>query len=109
MTVSVVFLHSAETDLKELRKYLVKNFGNESWRASYRKIKDCVAVIGSHPNSGAVPDELSKLSLIQYRQVVSGMNRIIYEVRGDTAYVHLICDTRRDLQAMLARRLLRAV
>ena len=34
------------------------------------------------------------------------MNRIIYEHRADMAYVHVICDVRRDLRAVLLRRLL---
>ena len=106
MTVDVVFLKSAESDLKDLRRYIVKNFGSRAWEGSYRKIKDAVALIRSHPESGAIPDELSKVGLLQYRQLVSGMNRIVYELRGDAAYVHLVCDVRRDVQSMLTRRLL---
>ncbi|WP_256327215.1 hypothetical protein [Variovorax sp. EL159] len=55
-------------------------------------------MIEVHPHAGRIPEELENLSTAQYRQVVSGMNRIIYEVRLDTAYIHLICDTRRDLK-----------
>lgn len=106
MTVKVVFLKSAELDLKDLRRYTVKNFGKGAWEVSSRKLKDSAALIQSHPGTGAIPDELSKVGLLQYRQVVSGMNRIVYELRGDTAYVHLVCDSRRDLQSMLTRRLL---
>lgn len=106
MTVEVVFLKSAELDLKDLRRYLVKNFGKGAWEVSSRKIQDSAALIRSHPERGAIPDELSKVGLLQYRQVVSGMNRIVYELRGGTAYVHLVCDSRRDLQSMLTRRLL---
>ena len=47
------------------------------------------------------------LNLSQYRQVVSGLNRIIYEVRQDTIYIHIIVDSRRDMNALLTRRLLR--
>ncbi|HEV3104085.1 MAG TPA: type II toxin-antitoxin system RelE/ParE family toxin [Trinickia sp.] len=109
MIVKVVFLRSAEADLKELRSYLLKNFGNETWQACYSKIKESVAVIESFPAGGQIPDELVRLGLNQYRQVISGMNRIIYEVRGDIAYVHIVCDTRKDLRSMLTRRLLRAL
>ena len=109
MTVKVFFLHSAEADLKEIRSYLLKHFGRETWQASYSKIKDSVAVIQSFPDGGNVPDELASLNLAHYRQVISGMNRIIYEVRGDTAYVHIVCDARKDLRSVLTKRLLRAV
>jgi len=39
--------------------------------------------------------------------VLVGMNRIIYEVRGDILYIHIVCDARRDLRALLLRRMLR--
>ncbi|WP_196222186.1 hypothetical protein [Burkholderia ubonensis] len=39
---------------------------------------------------------------------IAGMNRIVYEVRGDIAYIHVVCDTRKDLKSILLRRLLRS-
>ncbi|OJB26716.1 plasmid stabilization protein [Burkholderia ubonensis] len=108
MTLRVVILRSAETDLKELKRYLQSNFGTETWRASYGKIKDAIAVIRSFTNRGRIPDELINFNLMQYRQVIAGMNRIVYEVRGDIAYIHVVCDTRKDLKSILLRRLLRS-
>lgn len=105
----VVFLQSAESDIKDLRRYLVKNFGTQAWQTSYGKLRDAIAAIASHPQSGSIPDELARLGVGRYRQVLSGMNRIVYELRGNTAYIHLVCDTRRDLQSMLTRRLLTAL
>ncbi|CAD9227961.1 Plasmid stabilization protein [Burkholderia cenocepacia] len=102
-----VFLRSAETDLKELKSYVVKHFGKDTWQETYGKIKQSVALIESHPASGKIPEELATLNLTQYRQILSGMNRIIYEVRGDTAYIHIVCDTRKDLRSLLMRRILR--
>ncbi|MGB6009498.1 hypothetical protein [Castellaniella sp.] len=52
------------------------------------------------------PPELAELGLSQYRQTLSGMNRVIYEVQGDVLYVHIVCDTRKDLRSLLATRLL---
>jgi len=109
MSFKVVFLGSAETDLKELKGYIVKNFGKETWQASYSKIKESAAVIQSFPEGGKIPDELASLNLVQYRQIISGMNRIIYEVRGDTAYIHIVCDTRKDLKNLLMRRILKVM
>ncbi|MNL18597.1 hypothetical protein D3C87_1397480 [compost metagenome] len=64
--------------------------------------------IQAFPEGGAIPDELADLGLRQYRQVISGMNRILYEVRADVLYIHIVCDTRRDMRTLLSRRLLRA-
>ena len=109
MTFRVVFLESAEQDLKELKSYMVKNFGGDTWQASYTRIKDAVNTIETFPLGGNVPEELDRLNLTQYRQVVSGMNRIIYEVRQEIIYIHMICDTRKDMKSLLTRRLLRIV
>ncbi|MEJ8851618.1 type II toxin-antitoxin system RelE/ParE family toxin [Variovorax rhizosphaerae] len=101
----VVFLRSAEADLKDLRNYIVKNFGKEAWQHSYAKVKESAEMIRNHPLIGRVPPELENLNMAQYRQVLSGMNRLIYELRGDTAYIHVVCDVRRDLQGLLMKRI----
>ena len=106
--MNVVFLNSAERDLLELKDYVLKNFGKTAWRATYKKIKDAAARLKKFPLEGRVPDELASLNVTQYRQVVAGLNRIIYEVRGQTLYIHIVCDTRKDMQSLLTRRLLRA-
>ena len=106
--MDVVFLRSAERDLMELKDYVLSNFGKIAWRTSYKKIKDAVGRLKKLPLEGRVPDELASLNVTQYRQAVAGMNRVIYEVRGQTLYIHIVCDTRKDMQSLLTRRLLRA-
>lgn len=103
----VVILASAEGDLQELRSYITRNFSHADWQKSYRKIKDSIRNLATFPYLGGVPPELEPLALQQYRQVICGMNRILYEVRQEVVYVHAIVDTRRDMQAFLLRRLLR--
>jgi len=104
--VQVVILQGAEADLHELRAYLLRRFGARRWRESKQAIARALARIASQPQAGRLPEELLALNLAQYRQVLAGMNRIIYEHRADMAYVHVICDVRRDLRAVLLRRLL---
>ena len=106
--MNVVFLDSAERDLLELKDYVLKNFGKIAWRTSYKKIKDAVGRLKKFPLEGHVPDELASLNITQYRQVIAGMNRVIYEVRAQTLYIHVVCDTRKNMQSLLTRRLLRA-
>lgn len=104
-----VFLQGAEEDLRELRRYIVKSFGEAAWQESYRKIKDAVRTIQTFPQGGSIPDELIDLGLRQYRQSISGMNRIIYEIREEVIYIHIVCDTRRDMRTLLSRRLMRVL
>jgi len=107
--MKVVILESAEHDLKELKSYIVKNFSVETWQSTYDKIKAVIRNLKTFPHAGSIPEEFEKLNLSQYQQVISGMNRIIYEVRQDTLYIHIITDARRDLKSLLTRRLLRTI
>ena len=105
--MKVFILASAQADLSELRGYLVKSLSVTVWQATYAKLKVAIRNLALFPQPGGVPDELETLNLTQYRQILSGMNRIIYEVRQDAVYIHLIIDTRRDLKDVLMQRLLR--
>lgn len=105
--MKVVILASAEGDLSELRSYITRNFSLSVWQKTYQKIKEAIRNLSTFPYLGGVPPELERLALQQYRQVICGMNRIIYEVRQEVVYVHAIVDTRRDMQSFLLRRLLR--
>ena len=109
MGFKVVILESAEQDLKELRTYIVKNFSADTWRTSYAKIKEVIRNLQNFPQAGSIPEEIEKLNLTQYRQVLSGINRIIYEIRQDVIYIHIIADTRRDMTTLLNKRLIRVM
>ena len=106
MTAKVVILKSAEYDLQELKKYLIKDFSREVWLECYSKLKETIRNLQSFPQIGSIPVELEKLSLSQYRQVLSGINRVLYEIRHNTVYIHMIVDIRRDMVSLLQRRLL---
>lgn len=104
----VVILASAEQDLKEIKVYVIKNFSLSAWENTFAGIKETIRNLQHFPQAGLIPEEIEKLNLTQYRQVLSGMNRIIYEVRQDNIYVHLITDVRRDMSSLLTPRLLRS-
>ncbi|WP_077044168.1 type II toxin-antitoxin system RelE/ParE family toxin [Pseudomonas sp. KK4] len=108
MSLKVVILQSAESDLKELRAYLIKEFSNQTWQTTYASLKKAIRHLAMQPYSGSIPEEIEKLNLSQYRQVLSGMNRVIYEVREKTVFVHIIADTRKNLPALLMKRLLQS-
>ena len=103
--MKLVFLQAATQDLMELRRYIVKVFGKATWLASFAKIKTATSLIRENPLKGNIPDELQTLNITTYRQILVGMNRIIYEPRAETVYIHIVCDSRRDLAGLLMRRL----
>jgi toxin ParE1/3/4 len=75
------------------------------WLTSYGKLKDAVAMIQENPQVDRILSELESLNIAPYRQVLSGMNRVIYEQRGDTAYIHIVGDTRQYLQWLFMERI----
>lgn len=42
MSLKVVILQSAETDLKELRTYLIKQFSTQTWQSTYTSLKSAI-------------------------------------------------------------------
>ena len=107
MSFTVVILKSAEQDIKALKHYVARQFGSETWQSSLKTLKESIQNLQTYPYAGKVPDELHALNPGQYRQIISGMNRIIYEIRQETIYIHLVCDNRRDMQDLLNRRIMR--
>lgn len=106
--MNVVFLQSAEDDIKELKSYVVKKFGKDVWATGYQEIKTIVFAVGNGTITGKIPFELQELNVKKYRQVLTKMNKIIYEVIDDTVYIHIVCDQRRDFNTLLMQRLFRA-
>jgi plasmid stabilization system protein ParE len=107
VSFSVVFLKSAEQDIKELKHYVIRRFGIETWQSTLNKLKESIHTLQTHPQAGKVPDELVAINSGQYRQIISSMNRVIYEIRRETIYIHIVCDNRRDMQGLLNRRMMR--
>ncbi|BDC42591.1 Plasmid stabilization system protein ParE [Paraburkholderia steynii] len=100
-------LPTARISIDELRSYIVRTFGWETWRQTSAQLQETVAHIRQFPESGHVPAELEGFVDDSFRQAISGKNRIIYQVRDDTIYIHLVVDTRRDLLGLLQRIVLR--
>lgn len=47
------------------------------------------------------------LGIRDFRQVAFKPYRVLYRVIGQKVYIHVVADGRRDMQTLLARRLLR--
>ncbi|HEY1607639.1 MAG TPA: type II toxin-antitoxin system RelE/ParE family toxin [Paraburkholderia sp.] len=105
--LSYRILPTARISIDELRSYIVRAFGWETWRQTSSQIQDAIQQIRRFPESGHLPAELDGFLEDGFRQVLSGKNRVIYQTRGDTVFIHLVVDSRRDLPALLQRIVLR--
>ncbi len=103
---TVRFAASAERDLTSIANY-ISQFDSPA-KAQYvlDRLSGVVESLATFPERGSVPRELLALGIREYRQVFFKPYRVIYQVEGKTVRVHLIADGRRDMQALLARRLL---
>ena len=106
MSLKVVILNSAKQDLKELRSYVLARFSDSVWSDTSMQLKKAMQLLAVAPYAGAVPEEIEMLNLNEYRQVVSGKIRIIYEIRQELVFIHAIIDVRRDMVSQLTKRLL---
>ena len=64
--------------------------------------------MADNPQRGTYPKELLAIGLREYREIFFKPYRIIYRVMNQNVYVMVIADGRRDMQALLQRRLLQA-
>ena len=92
--MNIIWTDAARDDLLEPRKYLKL------------QIRDEVGSLKDWPTKGIYVKELEELQLDQYRELLAGQHRIIFERASDAFYVHIVCHTSRDLEALLRRRLL---
>ena len=70
------------------------------------RIEAAIAALAGHPARGPQPRELLALGIRDYRETFFKPYRIIYRIEGRRVYVYLIADGRREMQSLLARRLL---
>jgi toxin ParE1/3/4 len=96
----------AAADLDELFAYIAQHDSRANAEYVLSHIEAALEKLVKQPHRGAYPAELSALGIREYREVFFKPYRIIYRVMSKIVFVHLIVDGRRDMQALLRRRLL---
>lgn len=104
--MKIRYTTGARSDLLQLRRYVIGRFDAATWSRSLAELRDRVALLADQPRLGTVPPELEELGIVRCLELAVGRNRLIYELRGDTVFILIIVDHRRDFRAVLARRLL---
>jgi plasmid stabilization system protein ParE len=105
--MKIVWTDAAKSDLRDIRDFLKNSESLQFASKITKEIRDEVATLKEWPkHKGTYVKELEELNLSQYRQLLAGQNRIIFEFSDDeTCYIHLVCHTSRNLEAILRRRL----
>ena len=108
MPFAVQLTDDAARDLDEIFDYLSRQDAPGRAEHVLERIEQVFQALSAFPERGSYPRELVELGNREYREVFFKPYRIIYRVMGDGVYVLLIADGRRDMRALLQRRLLRA-
>jgi len=106
MAFRVVLTEDAERDLEELFTHIATYDSLPSAERVLGRILAIADSLTATPTRGSQPSELRALGDQEYRQVFFKPYRLIYRVVGKQVVIYLIADGRRDMQSLLARRLL---
>ena len=106
MPFAVQLTDDAARDLEEIVDYISRQDAPASAEYVLERIEQAFEALSALPERGSYPRELLELGIREYREVFFKPYRIIYRVMGDGVYVLMIADGRRDMRALLQRRLL---
>lgn len=108
MSFEVLLTRDALRDLEEISEHIAEHDADAKARHVLDRIAEALESLKTFPDRGAHPRELLALGIREYRQVYFKPFRIVYRVVDPRVYVYLIADGRRNMQTLLARRLLGA-
>jgi toxin ParE1/3/4 len=104
----VLLTSGAEQDLEAIHDYIAEFDCMANANYVLDELMDVVESLSKFPERGSYPKELIVLGIKEYRQTFFKPYRVIYRVTGSQVIIYLIADGRRDMQSVLARRLLGA-
>ncbi len=105
---TVTIDRDAEQDLEEIVAYIADHDSAARAVAVANNIERRIQALAIFPQRGAYPRELLEYDIRDFREAYFGPYRIIYQVVKRRVVIVLIADGRRDMRALLTRRLLGA-
>jgi toxin ParE1/3/4 len=96
----------ATRDLDDIVDHLAGLRGADDAATLIDTFLETIVTLERFPMRGAVPQELDALGIREFRQILLGHFRLIYRVIGERVVILIIADGRRDMRALLERRLL---
>lgn len=102
----VLLTEGAERDLEDIYDYIAEFDSPENADYVLDRLTKAMEGLATLPDRGSCPKELLALGIREYRQTFFKPYRLIYRVADKCVFVHLIADGRRNMQSLLARRLL---
>ena len=108
MRYEVLLTEGAERDLEAIYDYIAEFDSHARAEHVLDKLLAVAESLATFPGRGRYPQELQALGIREFRQTFFKPYRVIYRVLGKHVFISVIADDRRDMQSLLARRLLGA-
>jgi toxin ParE1/3/4 len=97
----------AKKDIIEIYNYVYMNDSSDNAKRLLANLEKTYLKLEKFPTRGHIPPELRNTGIKRYLEIHYKPYRIIYEIIDNIVYVHCVIDGRRNMQEVLANRLLR--
>jgi toxin ParE1/3/4 len=108
MAYEVLLTEDAARDLEEIHGFILENDSAAAAAKILDGLEKALGHLENLPERGAYLKDLIALGIKDFRFVYFKPYKIIYRVSGESVLIYLVADGRRDMQNLLARRLLSA-
>jgi toxin ParE1/3/4 len=106
MPYDVSLTKDAERDVEEIYLYIAEHDSRSSADHVLERLVNATDALRTSPDRGSYVNELRSLGISEYRQIFFKPYRLIYRVHAKQVIVYIVADGRRDMESLLARRLL---
>ncbi len=96
----------AEDDLDEIAEYY-NSLSSSYVEKTISEFEKDIMSLKSSPKSGRVVPELARQGIQNYRELIQGYYRIIYEIIDAVVYIITVIDGRRNFQEVIIEKLSR--
>lgn len=103
----LVITADAERDIADIYDYIARKDSVDNAEHVLVELETLIIHLDHNPERGVYPPELTRQGIKDYREVFFKPYRVIYEIAANKVIVHMCVDGRRDMTALLERRLLR--
>jgi toxin ParE1/3/4 len=108
MFYEVSLTQDAGRDLEEICLYIAEHDSRASADHVLDRLVKATEALRTSPDRGSFVNELRSLGISEYRQIFFKPYRLIYRLHAKRVIVYVVADGRRDMESLLARRLLGA-
>lgn len=102
----IVILDSAKEEFRDIKKYVLKEFGDSVWNDVNAEYRESFEAIRVSPEIGSHIDELKELGIANVRCTLIRQTRVVYEFDENMVLIHMFIHTRRDFRTHLFKRLI---